>query len=42
VIVLYVLNGLMVLIDIILYFRNRLYHVKSSLRDAEQSGRPGK
>lgn len=41
VIILYILNGVMVLIDITLYFRNRLYHIKSSLRDAEQSGRKG-
>ena len=34
VIILYILNGVMVLIDILLYFHNRLYHVRSSLRDA--------
>ncbi len=37
VIVLYILNGVMVLIDIILYFRNRLYHIRSSLSSAEQT-----
>jgi hypothetical protein len=36
VIFLYALNGCMVLTDIVLYFRNRLYHVRESLR----GGRP--
>jgi hypothetical protein len=34
VIVLYALNGVMVLADILLYLRNRLYHVRRSARDA--------
>jgi uncharacterized membrane protein YbjE (DUF340 family) len=34
VIYLYILNALMVTIDIILYLRNRLYHVRRSLADA--------
>ena len=33
VIVLYILNFIMVLIDIILYFRNRLYHIRTSVED---------
>ena len=32
VIFLYALNGGLVLTDIVLYFRNRLYHVRESLR----------
>lgn len=36
VIVLYLLNFAMVLTDIILYYRNRLYHIKRSL-DADRS-----
>jgi len=39
VIVLYVLNFLMVLTDIILYFRNRLYHIRESLSDIEPEER---
>ena len=35
VIVLYVLNFVMVLTDILLYFRNRLYHIRESLRDID-------
>jgi len=34
VIFLYILNGLMVCIDIVLYGRNRLYHSRQSLVDA--------
>lgn len=52
VIYLYVLNATMVTIDIVLYLRNRLYHVRQSLVDArgannvarsdrEQKGRRG-
>jgi len=41
VIVLYVLNFLMVLTDIILYFRNRLYHIRASLNDLEGSEASG-
>ena len=41
VIVLYVLNGVMVFIDIMLYYRNRLHHVRASLEDASESGRKG-
>jgi hypothetical protein len=33
VIFLYALNGCMVLTDIVLYFRNRLYHVRESLKE---------
>ena len=33
VVFLYGLNGTMVLIDIALYFRNRLYHIRQSLRE---------
>jgi hypothetical protein len=36
VIFLYALNGCMVLTDIVLYFRNRLYHIRESLK----GGRP--
>jgi sterol desaturase/sphingolipid hydroxylase (fatty acid hydroxylase superfamily) len=36
VIFLYALNGCMVLTDIVLYFRNRLYHLRESLKE----GRP--
>ncbi len=36
VIFLYALNGCMVLTDIVLYFRNRLYHIRESLKE----GRP--
>jgi hypothetical protein len=36
VIFLYALNGCMVLTDIVLYFRNRLYHLRESLK----GGRP--
>jgi len=32
----YILNGAMVLIDIILYLRNRLYHIRRSLEEAER------
>jgi hypothetical protein len=43
VIVLYALNGAMVLTDILLYLRNRLYHIRRSTRDAaETPGRDGK
>ena len=38
VVFLYMLNGTMVLIDISLYFRNRLYHVRESVRDAAPPG----
>jgi hypothetical protein len=31
---LYILNALMVALDIILYLRNRLYHVRKSLEEA--------
>lgn len=34
VIFLYILNGTMVSIDIVLYLRNRMYHVRESARDA--------
>jgi hypothetical protein len=34
VIVLYVLNGLMVMADMILYLRNRLYHIRRSAEEA--------
>jgi hypothetical protein len=34
VIFLYALNGCMVLTDIVLYFRNRLYHIRESLKEA--------
>jgi hypothetical protein len=34
VIFLYALNGCMVLSDIVLYFRNRLYHIRESLKEA--------
>ncbi len=37
VIFLYALNGTMVFIDIVLYFRNRLYQIRRSLEDAERS-----
>jgi hypothetical protein len=37
VIFLYMLNGTMVAIDIGLYFRNRLYHIRASAEDAAQS-----
>ena len=40
VIVLYILNGVMVFIDIMLYYRNRLYHVRASLEDASRDGGP--
>ena len=33
VIFLYALNGCMVLTDIVLYFRNRLYHIRESLKE---------
>jgi hypothetical protein len=36
VIFLYVLNGTMVSIDILLYLRNRLYHIRRSLEDARR------
>jgi hypothetical protein len=38
VIVLYILNFLMVLTDIVLYFRNRLYHIKMSLGELKPGG----
>ena len=38
VIILYICNFLMVLADIALYFRNRLYHIRASLDDAAPSG----
>jgi hypothetical protein len=43
VIFLYILNALMVGLDIALYLRNRLYHIRQSLQDAgaEQSRREG-
>ena len=34
VIFLYILNGTMVSIDIVLYLRNRMYHIRESARDA--------
>jgi len=34
VIFLYALNGFMVLTDIVLYFRNRLYHIRESLKES--------
>jgi len=45
VVYLYALNGTMVLIDILLYFRNRLYHVRASVAsgargDPESGGQP--
>jgi hypothetical protein len=36
VIFLYLLNAVMVSVDIVLYLRNRLYHVRMSLADAGQ------
>ncbi len=39
VIFLYMLNGAMVLIDITLYFRNRIYQVRASLQDAREEKR---
>jgi len=41
VIYLYILNAVMVSIDIALYLRNRLFHIRKSLEDAEP-GRTGK
>ena len=38
VIVLYVINGIMVLTDILLTLRNRLYHVRRSAREAVAQG----
>ena len=35
VIFLYALNGCMVLTDIVLYFRNRLYHIRESLKEGQ-------
>ncbi len=32
---LYILNALMVALDIVLYLRNRLYHVRKSLEEAK-------
>ncbi len=32
----YILNGTMVLTDIILYLRNRLYHIRRSLEEAKR------
>jgi hypothetical protein len=40
VIALYALNGAMVLTDILLYLRNRLYHIRLSTRDGVQA--PGR
>lgn len=37
VIFLYILNAVMVAMDIVLYLRNRLYHVRQSLSDAENA-----
>ena len=37
VVFLYALNGTMVLTDIILYLRNRYYHIAASLNQAEQA-----
>ncbi|HUV09281.1 MAG TPA: hypothetical protein VMX75_16210 [Spirochaetia bacterium] len=42
VIYLYMLNGTMVLIDISLYFRNRLYHIRKSVALSEGNGLRGK
>jgi len=39
VIFLYMLNAVMVGIDIALYLRNRLYHVRKSLREAEATAK---
>lgn len=36
VVVLYILNGLMVLTDIALYYRNRLYRIRMSGREAPE------
>jgi hypothetical protein len=42
VIFLYMLNAAMVGVDIVLYLRNRLYHTRKSIEDAEDEGaRPG-
>jgi hypothetical protein len=43
VIFLYILNALMVTLDIILYLRNRLYHVRRSFQEAggEKDAREG-
>jgi hypothetical protein len=41
VIFLYILNAVMVALDIILYMRNRLYHVRKSLSDAKDAQRRG-
>lgn len=47
VIVLYVLNGLMVMVDMTLYLRNRLYHIRRSAEEAygsvgDRAGAPEK
>ena len=39
VIFLYLLNALMVSVDIVLYLRNRLYHVRKSLEDPVEATR---
>ena len=39
VIFLYALNAVMVLVDILLYFRNRLYHARASLGTESPDGR---
>jgi hypothetical protein len=39
VIFLYLLNALMVSLDIVLYLRNRLYHVRKSLADQAEAPR---
>ncbi len=41
VIFLYILNALMVSLDIALYLRNRLYHIRASLNEAGQSREGG-
>jgi hypothetical protein len=41
VIFLYLLNALMVAFDILLYLRNRLYHVRRSLLEAGEKTREG-
>jgi len=42
VIVLYALNGLMVAIDMILYLRNRLYHIRKSAEAASEEKSDGR
>lgn len=42
VIVLYICNFLMVLIDILLYLRNRLYHIRGSVREVQSRENDGR